>query len=91
MDVGFALHRIGLGHPLGRDPVRTIDSSSLGRIVSHTAPVLRTVIDNSLRQSGINITPAHKADHVTMGISLVMSTRGVGLLPAYAQNSLPSS
>jgi LysR family hca operon transcriptional activator len=59
--------------------------------VSHTAPVLRAVIDNYLKRSGINITPAHEADHVTMGISLIMSTRGVGLLPAYAQNFLPAS
>jgi LysR family transcriptional regulator, hca operon transcriptional activator len=60
-------------------------------IVSHTAPVLRAVIDNYLKRSGINITPAHEADHVTMGISLIISTRGVGLLPAYAQNFLPPS
>lgn len=48
-------------------------------IVSHTAPVLRAVIDNYLKRFGINITPAHKADHVTMGISLIMSmsTRGL--------------
>jgi len=59
--------------------------------VSHTAPVLRAVIDDYLKRSGINITPAHQADHVTMGISLIISTRGVGLLPAYAQNLLPSS
>jgi LysR family hca operon transcriptional activator len=60
-------------------------------IVSRTAPVLRAVIDDYLKRSGINITPAHEADHVTMGISLIMSTRGVGLLPAYAQNFLPSA
>jgi LysR family transcriptional regulator, hca operon transcriptional activator len=60
-------------------------------IVSDTAPVLRAVIDDYLKRSGINITPAYEADHVTMGISLIMSTRGVGLLPAYAQNFLPSS
>src|SRR5258705_5233285 len=60
-------------------------------IVSHTAPVLRAVIDNYLKRSRINITPAHEADHVTMGISLIMSTRGVGLLPAYTQNFLPAS
>lgn len=59
--------------------------------VSHTAPVLRGVIDNYLKRSGINITPAHEADHVTMGMSLIASTRGVGLLPAYAQSFLPSS
>jgi len=60
-------------------------------MVSHTAPVLRAVIDNYLKRSRINITPAHEADHVTMAISLIMSTHGVGLLPAYAQNFLPSS
>ena len=60
-------------------------------IVSDTAPVLRGVIDNYLKRSGIKITPAHEADHVTMGMSLIASTRGVGLLPAYAQNFLPRS
>src|SRR5256885_2689849 len=59
--------------------------------VSDTAPVLRVVIDNYLKRSGINITPAHEADHLAMGMSLIASTRGVGLLPAYAQNFLPSS
>jgi len=39
-------------------------------IVSQTAPVLRGVIDNYLKRSGIKITPAHEADHVTMGIFL---------------------
>jgi len=60
-------------------------------IVSGTAPVLRAVINDYLKRSGINITPAHEADHVTMGLSLIVSTHGVGLLPAYAQNFLPSS
>jgi LysR family hca operon transcriptional activator len=59
--------------------------------VSHTAPVLRGIIDNYLKRSGIKITPAHEADHLAMGMSLIASTRGVGLLPAYAQNFLPSS
>src|SRR3977135_2783159 len=59
--------------------------------VSNTAPVLRVVIDNYLKRSGIKITPAHEADHLSMGMSLIASTRGVGLLPAYAQNFLPRS
>ena len=59
--------------------------------VSATAPVLRVVIDNYLKRSGINITPAHEADHLAMGMSLIASTRGVGLLPVYARNFLPSS
>jgi LysR family hca operon transcriptional activator len=60
-------------------------------VVSNTAPVLREVIDNYLKRSGANIKPAHEADHITMGMSLIASTGGVGLLPAYAQNFLPSS
>jgi LysR family transcriptional regulator, hca operon transcriptional activator len=59
--------------------------------VSRTAPVLRGIIDNYLKRAGVKITPAHEADHVTMGMSLIASTGGVGLLPAYAQNFLPSS
>jgi DNA-binding transcriptional LysR family regulator len=53
--------------------------------VSHTAPVLRAVIDDYLKRSGINITPDHEADNVVMGVSLIASTGGVGLLPAYAR------
>ena len=61
--------------------------------VSNTAPVLRVIIDNYLKRSGVNITPApgHEGDHITMGISLIASMGGVGLLPTYAQNFLPSS
>jgi LysR family hca operon transcriptional activator len=59
--------------------------------VSDTAPVLRAIIDNYLKRSGTRISPAHEADHLAMGMSLIASTRGVGLLPAYAQNFLPLS
>jgi LysR family hca operon transcriptional activator len=59
--------------------------------VSSTAPVLRTIIDKYLRRSGVDIKPDHEADHLSMGMSLIASTGGVGLLPAYAQNFLPSS
>jgi LysR family transcriptional regulator, hca operon transcriptional activator len=59
--------------------------------VSGTAPVLRAVIDNYLKRSGINITPAHEVDHLAMAISLIATTGGVALLPAYAQNLLPRS
>jgi LysR family transcriptional regulator, hca operon transcriptional activator len=59
--------------------------------VSDTAPVLRAVIDNYLKRSGVDITPAHEADHLSMGMSLIASTRGVGLLPVYPQKFLASS
>ena len=59
--------------------------------VSDTAPVLRAVIDNYLKRSGINIAPVHEVDHLAMAMSLIASTRGVALLPAYAENFLPRS
>jgi LysR family hca operon transcriptional activator len=59
--------------------------------VSNTAPVLRAVIQDYLKQSGIDKTPAHEVDNLAMAMSLVASTRGVALLPAYARNFLPWS
>jgi LysR family transcriptional regulator, hca operon transcriptional activator len=70
--------------------------------VSHTAaPVLRGIIDNYLKRSGIHVTPAHEIDHAVIGtkrsdfrqsaVALIASTRGVGLLPAYTQNFLSPS
>jgi LysR family transcriptional regulator, hca operon transcriptional activator len=59
--------------------------------VSGTAPTLRVVIDAYLERSGIAIAPAHEVDNLAMAMSLVASTRGVALLPAYAQNFLPWS
>jgi LysR family hca operon transcriptional activator len=57
--------------------------------VSNTAPVLRAVIDDYLKRSGVDITPKHEVDNLAMAMSLVASTRGVALLPAYARNFLP--
>lgn len=59
--------------------------------VSNTAPVGRKVVDDYLRRSGIDIKPDHEADHLAMAMSLVASTGGVALLPAYARNLLPAS
>ena len=59
--------------------------------VSNTAPTLRVVIDDYLRRCGIDIRPDHEVDNLAMAMSLVASTRGVALLPAYAQNFLPWS
>lgn len=59
--------------------------------MSKTAPTLRAVIDGYLRRSGIEIRAEHEIDNLSMAISLVASTRGVTLLPAYARNFLPWS
>jgi LysR family transcriptional regulator, hca operon transcriptional activator len=80
-------------HPLAaREAIRVQEIKGETFIsVSHTAPVLRGVIDESLQRSGIDITPAHEADNLAAGMSLIASTRGIGLLPAYAKNFLPWS
>lgn len=59
--------------------------------VSGTAPTLRIIIDDYLRRSGLALKADHEADNLAMAISLVASTRGVALLPIYAQNFLPWS
>jgi len=59
--------------------------------VSGTAPALRLIIDAYLQGEGIAIQPHHEVDNLAMAMSLVASTRGVALLPAYAQNFLPWS
>jgi len=57
--------------------------------MSKTAPVLRALIDDYLKRSHVAIAPAHEVDNLGMAMSLIASTRGVALLPAYAQNFLP--
>jgi LysR family hca operon transcriptional activator len=59
--------------------------------VSKTAPALRLVIDAYLERLDLGIRTDHEVDNLAMAMSLVASTRGVALLPAYAQNFLPWS
>src|ERR1700749_3116684 len=58
---------------------------------SNKAAVLRDVTDDYLRHSGLDITPDHGVDNMAMAMSLVASTRGLALMPAYAQNLMPQS
>jgi LysR family hca operon transcriptional activator len=59
--------------------------------VSNTAPALRVVIDDYLERSNLSIRPDHEVDNLAMAMSLIASTRGIALLPAYAQNFMPWS
>jgi LysR family transcriptional regulator, hca operon transcriptional activator len=59
--------------------------------ISKTAPSLKRVIADYLNGAGLDIRPDHTADNLAMAMSLVASTRGIALLPAYAQNFLPWS
>jgi LysR family transcriptional regulator, hca operon transcriptional activator len=59
--------------------------------MSKTAPTLQVVIADYLKRAGLAIRPAHEVDNLSMAISLVASTGGMTLLPAYARNFLPRS
>jgi len=56
---------------------------------SNKATVLRSVTEDYLKRSGVDIKPDHGVDNLAMAISLVASTRGLSLMPAYAKNLLP--
>jgi LysR family hca operon transcriptional activator len=47
--------------------------------------------ESYLKRSGVDIQPDHGVDNLAMAISLVASTRGLSLMPAYAKNLLPAS
>jgi len=59
--------------------------------VSNTAPTVKAVLDDFIARSGLDIRPSHEVDNLTMAMSMVASTRGIALLPAYAENLLPWS
>jgi LysR family hca operon transcriptional activator len=56
---------------------------------SNKATVLRAVTEDYLRRCGLDIKLDHGVDNLAMAISLVASTRGLALMPAYAKNLLP--
>ncbi|EJM58449.1 LysR family transcriptional regulator [Pseudomonas sp. GM48] len=58
---------------------------------SNKATVLRAVTEDYLRRSGLDIKLDHGVDNLAMAMSLVASTRGLALMPAYARNLLPWS
>jgi LysR family hca operon transcriptional activator len=58
---------------------------------SNKASVLRAVTEDYLRRCELEIKLDHGVDNMAMAMSLVASTRGLALMPAYANNLLPSS
>src|SRR5882757_7803042 len=53
------------------------------------APTTWAAINDYLKPLGVK--PDHQAENLAMGISLVASTGGIGLLPLYSQNLLPKT
>jgi LysR family hca operon transcriptional activator len=75
-----------------RDAVRPQDF--LGEIfigASNKATVLRAVTDDYLSRAGLDLKLDHGVDNLAMVMSLVASTRGLALMPAYARNLLPAT
>jgi LysR family transcriptional regulator, hca operon transcriptional activator len=59
--------------------------------MAEQAPVLRSLIEDYFRRSGIELHPAHRVEYLSMAMSLLASTRGPALLPDFARNFLTSS
>lgn len=80
-------------HPLAVRPaidVRDIDPASfIG--YADTPHVLRDIVTRYLRDRGVVVRPRHRLDGIATGISLVASTGGITLLPAYVEPLLPRS
>jgi LysR family hca operon transcriptional activator len=53
------------------------------------SPALRAVTDAYAARIGVDLTPDHNVDNLSMAMSLVASTRGIALMPLYARNLLP--
>jgi LysR family transcriptional regulator, hca operon transcriptional activator len=77
-------------HPLAEhraiDPHDFVGEKFIG--ISNVPRVLRGVVGDYLKQSGVEIVPHLEIDNFAMAVSLVASTRGVALLPVSAEHFL---
>ena len=64
-----------------------LDETFIG--ISASAPTLKLVIDDYLKRAGLDLHMEHEVDNLGMAMSLIVSTRGLALLPSYARNFLP--
>jgi LysR family hca operon transcriptional activator len=74
-----------------RDAVRPEDivGEQLVGVPHDKSPALRAVTDSYGAKLGIDLTPDHYVDNLSMAMSLVASTGGIALMPLYARNLLP--
>jgi LysR family transcriptional regulator, hca operon transcriptional activator len=89
-----------LEHPLAaRSSVRAeeivgqtfLSVSGQALSASGKPPALRQTIDRFFLSIGITIRPSHEVDSLVGVVSLICSTGGVALLPAYAKSFIPAS
>jgi LysR family hca operon transcriptional activator len=76
-----------------RDAIRPEDivGEQLVGVPHDKSPALRAVTDAYGAKLGIDLTPDHDVDNLSMAMSLVASTGGIALMPLYARNLLPPS
>jgi len=58
---------------------------------SKSAPAVRRVVLDYLGETGVDLKPDQEVHNVVHAISMITSTRGVMLLPAYTSRYLPAS
>jgi LysR family hca operon transcriptional activator len=58
---------------------------------SKAAPAVRRAVLEYFNRAGIDLKPEHEVHNVVHAISMISSTRGVMLLPAYTKRYLPES
>lgn len=77
-------HRLAACEAIG--PLDLVGETFIG--MADQAPVLRGLMEEYFRKSGIELRPAHRVEYISMAMSLVASTRGVALLPEFTRNFL---
>ena len=80
-------HRLAVKKEI--DPKELAGETFIG--ASDIAGPMRKAIEDFFASKRIKIEPAHRVHNLTMAMSLIASTRGVALLPVYANNFLPWS
>jgi LysR family hca operon transcriptional activator len=68
-----------------------IEAEQLVGVPHDKSPALRAVTDAYGAKIGLDLTPDHLVDNLSMAMSLVASTGGIALMPLYARNLLPPS
>jgi LysR family hca operon transcriptional activator len=82
------------GHALAsKDAITAEDIAGLPLIgvPYDKSPALRAVTDAYGARLGIDLTPDHDVDNLSMAMTLVASTGGIALMPLYARNLLPAT
>jgi LysR family hca operon transcriptional activator len=88
------VHRLAARSTIAlRDLARETFLSISGKAMSASGrpPALRLAIDRFFRKRGIEIRPSHEVDNLGSIMSLIASTGGLALLPAYARTFLPGA